>query len=272
MSRPEREARPVPLVGTSWKMNKTSRQAQDYLEKVGELLPSPAADLFVLPPFTALYPVSRQLREGASQIGFGAQNVHWDDLGAFTGEVSAPMLTELGCRYVELNHQERRRWFGETDQTANWKVQAALRHGLTPILCLGEELQQDWPEVERFLEGQLGRLLDGVSREDSGELVLAYEPRWAIGAAQAASAGHVARVHGYLRQHLAERFGPEPARRTRIIYGGSVTLENTPELVALPEVDGLFIGRAALDPAGFAAIVQAALPAWAAAGKGSPRA
>lgn len=247
----------LPLVGTSWKMNKTNSEALVYLERLQQRLTGQSrVSVFVLPPFTALAEVQGFLRDSQSNIMLGSQNAHWDDAGAFTGEVSVPMLKEIGCEFVEINHQERRHWFGETDETANWKIRAALRHGLAPIICLGEENREAWPEVESFLRKQLARLLQDVDGAAATGVILAYEPRWAIGVAEAAPPSHVALVHAMLRQLLAEKYNAAVAKAVPILYGGSVNLQNASELMVLPEVDGLFVGRAALDADSFARLVE----------------
>lgn len=172
-----------PLIGTSWKMNKTNSEALAYAARLQERV-SDVADtsVFILPPFSALSDTQRLLAEKGSNVIIGAQNVCWEEAGAFTGEVSAPMLKEIGCRFVELNHQERRKYFGETDETANWKAQAVLRHGMTPIICLGEERREDWLLTEAFLRKQLLQLLHNIDAEQVVNVILAYEPLWAIGA------------------------------------------------------------------------------------------
>lgn len=248
-----------PLIGTSWKMNKTNREAIRYLERLQERMKTIAASVFILPPFSVLSDARKFLQHSNSEIIIGSQNVHWDDCGAFTGEVSAPMLKEIGCQFVEINHQERRRWFGETNETANWKIHAVLRHGMSPIICLGDEKKEDWPLTEAFLRYQLLQLLAGVGPELAGNLILAYEPLWAIGAAEAAPASHVAQVHLLLRQLLTEKYSKPVASSIPILYGGSVSRQNATELSQLPNVDGLFVGRAALDPDGLADLVQMSL-------------
>lgn len=249
-----------PLIGTSWKMNKTNNEAVQYIERLQERLRNILdVTVFVLPPFTAVSDVGRLLQQPDNNIVYGAQNVHWDDKGAFTGEVSAPMLKELGCSFVEINHQERRKFFNETDDTANLKIKAVIKHKMSPIICLGDEKHKDWPVTEAFLHYQLYNLLDEVNGEEAISLILAYEPRWAIGTVEAASPLHVDKVHTLLRRLLSEKYGDTIAKCVPLLYGGSVTPKNAAELIQLKDVDGLFIGRAALDPDGFADIVEIAL-------------
>ncbi|CUH96051.1 hypothetical protein P22_2139 [Propionispora sp. 2/2-37] len=248
-----------PLIGTSWKMNKTNREAIAYLTRLQERVKTIAASVFILPPFSVLSDACKFLQHSGSNIIIGSQNVHWDDYGAFTGEVSAPMLKEIGCQFVEINHQERRRWFGETNETANWKIHAVLRHGMFPIICLGDEKREEWPLTEAFLRYQLLQLLTGIGPEVATNLILAYEPLWAIGAAEAAPTIHIAQVHSLLRQLLAEKYGETIANAIPLLYGGSVSRKNAAELSTLPNVDGLFIGRAALEADGLADLLEMAL-------------
>ncbi len=255
-----------PLIGTSWKMNKTNQEALAYLQRLQERLKDvSAASVFILPPFSALSETRRFLQESDSPLLFGSQNVHWDDAGAFTGEVSAPMLKEIGCQFVEINHQERRHWFSETNETANWKIHAVLRNSMSPIICLGEEKRETWDLTEAFLRYQLLQLLAGLEPAAAANIILAYEPLWAIGATEAASPAHVAQVHALLRRLLTEKYGTTVAQAIPLLYGGSVNRQNAAELSLLPEVDGLFVGRAALEPDGLADLVELALQAPSAA-------
>lgn len=251
-----------PLIGTSWKMNKTNNEAVEYTKRLQECVNDITdATIFILPPLTAINDIGRLLKNSSSKIIYGAQNVHWDDAGAFTGEVSAAMLKELGCDFVEINHQERRKYFNETDETANLKIKAALRYEMSPIICLGDEKRKDWSMTKAFLQYQLCNLLDEVHIEDAKRIILAYEPRWAIGTVEAAPPSIVDKVHTFLRYLLSEKYGDAISREIPILYGGSVTQKNAAELIQLKDVDGLFIGRAALDPDGLTDIVQIAINA-----------
>jgi triosephosphate isomerase (TIM) len=244
------------IIGSGWKMNNNMAESIALLHALEKALGRfDDFPLFVLPPFTSLHAVGMLLGQ-EKQIKFGAQNMHWQEAGAFTGEISAPMLVELGCTYVELNHQERRTYFNETNQTANCKVITALKHGLKPILCLGEEEILDNVAVRNFLRQQVDELLKNVRREDISNIVFAYEPRWAIGMTNAAPASHVQKVHGIIREVLDEEYGAVVAKETYIIYGGSVDRSNAVEIAIRPEVDGLFIGRAGLTAETFCAIIQ----------------
>jgi triosephosphate isomerase len=240
-----------PLIGTSWKMNLTATEAAAWLAAARPLLEPLTAerDLFVLPPFPSLI-VARDTLAG-SAIGFGGQDVHPDDRGAHTGDVSAAMLADLGCRYAEMGHSERRRDYGETDAIVAAKVRAALRWGLIAVVCVGETHQVRTPDALRFVLDQVERTFGGLDGSALDRVVVAYEPVWAIGeGAAAADPVHVASVHLAIDAWLADH----GARQRRVVYGGSVDERNAPVLLATPGVGGLFVGRAALDPQRFAAI------------------
>ena len=245
------------LVGTGWKMNHGIADTLAYIDLLRERLAGinhHGLDVFVLPPFTALSAAGA--RVAGSEIGVGAQNVHWDDRGAWTGEVSAPMLVEAGCRYVALAHSERLQHFNETYAAVRLKVNAALRHGLTPILCLGEKAEDKRDgRSDDVLADQLATATADQPANALPRLVLAYEPRWAIGAAAAADPAYVTDRLAQLRAALGGRYGAANATATRILYGGSVTAANAPELAAIPDVDGLFVGRYAWNADGLAEIV-----------------
>lgn len=241
------------LIGTSLKMNFTSVEARRYFRTLVPLVADIRdRDLFVLPPFTALW-VAREELAGTA-VAWGAQNMHEDLSGAHTGDVSAPMLADLGCRYVEVGHSERRRDYGERDRHVARKVATAIDCGLEVILCVGETHEMPARRaravVLRHLEGALGALRGA----ELGRVVVAYEPHWAIGAgASAAPVALVSAVHLAVRAWLGERGCGTP----RVLYGGSVSLDNAAALLAQPGVDGVFVGRAALDPRVFAEIAHA---------------
>ena len=212
-------------------------------------------ELFVLPPFPTLA-IAREVLSG-TPIRWGGQDVHEDDHGAHTGDVSAPMLADLGCTIAEIGHSERRRDHGETSLRIAGKVRAALRWRLTPILCVGERTAGQPNAAIRIVQGQLRGALDGLEPVELSRVVVAYEPAWAIGeGAQAADLGHVLVLHGAIRRWLDARGGAS----ARVLYGGSVNPGNARGLLTVPEVDGLFVGRAALDPAAFVAIATMAFP------------
>jgi len=258
-----------PLVVANWKMHKTVREALTYAEA---FLPRAreieGVDLALAPPFTALEPLSRALL--GSPVAWAAQNVHAEPAGAFTGEVSAPMLAELGCAFAIVGHSERRRLFGESSGFVARKVAALVAAGIRPILCVGEQLEEREAGrarevVERQLEESLPELPSG--REDG--LVVAYEPVWAIGTGRTATPALAAEAHGWVRAALRSRYGGA-ADRIRIQYGGSVKPENASALLAEPEIDGALVGGASLDPESFAAIAAAAVPQAASAGGRRP--
>jgi triosephosphate isomerase len=240
-----------PLIGTSWKMNLTPSEANRWFGIARPLLEplTSERDLFVLPPFPALS-VARDALAG-SAIGFGGQDVAPEDRGAHTGDVSAPMLVDLGCRYVEIGHSERRRDHGETDSIVAAKVRAALRWNLVPIVCVGERTQGPADQAQTVVSAQLEGGFDGLAAAELDRVVVAYEPVWAIGeGAAAAEPDHVAALHLAIDAWL----GDHGATTRRVLYGGSVDEANAAGLLATPSVAGLFVGRAALDPVRFAAI------------------
>lgn len=245
------------VAGTGWKMNIGAAMALRYATELRPLLSgidTAAFDLFILPPFTSLAAAKEGFMD--SGVGIGGQNVHWETSGAWTGEVSAPMLVEAGCRYVELAHSERLQYFGETYELVRLKLNSALGHGLTPILCLGETAEdRRLGRSDAVLAEQLQTALTDQPGQRVPEIILAYEPRWAIGMTEAATPDYIAARHDALRDLIGERWGGAAASRTRIIYGGSVSPSNGSDLIAPHNVDGLFVGRAAWSPQGFARIV-----------------
>ena len=244
------------LVGTSSKMNLTSSEAGEYLDTLIPLLDDlPDRRMFVLLPFTSIWVARDRLARTA--IGWGAQDVHPDDAGAHTGDVSAPMLADLGCTYVMVGHHERRRDHGETDELIGAKIAAVQRSGMTAILCVGEQERLPIDRAGEVIRHQLA----AASVADPRRVIVAYEPSWAIGVgATPASPGWVGTIHGTIREALAGSGAPGPG--IPIIYGGSVTLEAAPALLAQPAVDGLFVGRQALDPVVFAAIAHVQPDVW----------
>ncbi len=235
------------VIAGNWKMHKTQGDAllflQGFMEQVAET--SEDRDIVLCVPFTALNALSKNLH--GSRIQLGAQNIHWQDEGAFTGEISGEMLTELGVRYVIVGHSERRQYFGETDATVNQRLLAAQRHGLIPILCVGEtKNQRDENETEEIISKQLSKGLIGV---DQTHLVIAYEPIWAIGTGDTCDAEEANRVIGLIRSQLTNPNVP-------IQYGGSVKPSNIDEIMAQPEIDGVLVGGASLTPESFGRIVN----------------
>lgn len=235
------------VIAGNWKMFKTQAESQEFLQAFLPALEETPQEREVLlcVPFTDLSVLSKSLH--GSLVQLGAQNVHWEESGAYTGEISAPMLIELGVRYVIIGHSERRQYFGETDATVNLRLKAAQKHGLIPILCVGETKQQrDAGETEALIISQLEKGLVGVDQE---RLVIAYEPIWAIGTGDTCEANEANRVIGLIRKQLKN---PDVS----IQYGGSVKPNNIDEIMAQTEIDGVLVGGASLEPAGFARIVN----------------
>ena len=249
------------IIAGNWKMNKTGAEGRAL---VGELLKEVApfdpaeVDIVVCPPFTTLAAV-RPLLEG-SKVRLGAQNVHWEDHGAFTGEVSAAMLKEAGVEYVIIGHSERRQYFGETDETVNRRLKAALKAGLKPIVCVGELLEErQGGSTEAVLRKQIRGGFAGLDAAAMAGVVIAYEPVWAIGTGLTATPEIAEATQAFIRREVAELFGSECAAKVRIQYGGSMKAANARELVAQPDIDGGLIGGAALEAAGFAKLIAEAL-------------
>jgi triosephosphate isomerase len=235
------------VIAGNWKMYKTQSEAAEFLEGfIPHLEDTPDdREVVLCVPFTDLAIMSQSLH--GSIIRLGAQNVHWETSGAFTGEIAAPMLTEVGVRYVIIGHSERRQYFGETDETVNLRLKAAQNAGLIPILCVGETKQQrDQGETESLISSQLKAGLVGV---DQTNLVIAYEPIWAIGTGDTCESKEANRVIGLIRSQLSNPDVP-------IQYGGSVKPDNIDEIMAQPEIDGALVGGASLQPASFARIVN----------------
>jgi len=248
----------IPVVAGNWKMNKTVAETRALL---AALLPAlqnvSGVEKVVAPPFPALM-AARALLEG-SDIGLAAQNMHWEERGAFTGEVSPEMVAEW-CRYVIIGHSERRAYFGETDETVNKKAAAALKHGLTPIVCVGETLAQNRAgETEAVVSRQVRAGLENLPLEEPARLLVAYEPVWAIGTGLACEPDAAQRVVSeVIRPALAALWGAEAAGKVRVLYGGSVKPDNAASFFALPDVDGALVGGASLKADAFLAIAQAA--------------
>lgn len=253
-----------PLISGNWKMNNSHLDAVPVVKKLMFSL-HPAdfdrVEVSVHPPFTALRSVQTTLEADGSAISLGAQNVHPSDKGAFTGEVSPPMLARLNVRYVIVGHSERRQHFGETDQFINQKVLAVVGHDMSPVLCVGETLEEREAGIteERVLS-QLQADFEGVAPAAASTVVVAYEPVWAIGTGRTASPEDAQAVCGAMRGWLAKRFGQDVADVMRIQYGGSVTAKNVAELMAQPDIDGALVGGASLDADQFAIIARLGAP------------
>jgi triosephosphate isomerase len=245
-----------PVMAGNWKMYKTAADTSVTIVKLAPLVAAAShVEVVVCAPFVNL-PAAVEAA-GSSNIEIGAQDVFWLKEGAYTGEVSAQMLTAIGCRWVIIGHSERRQYFGETEETVAKKTVAALEAGLKPIVCVGERLEQrEAGSTEAVLETQFGGGLAGLTPEQFAGVAIAYEPVWAIGTGKTATPEMAADAHGFLREQIRARFGAEAAEACRILYGGSVKPDNIKGLMAQAELDGALVGGASLDPASFAAIVN----------------
>ena len=247
-------------MAANWKMNLTHEELGPYLERflpeAGELR---EVEVVLIPAFTSIPALASALERSPAPVALGAQNVHWEKGGAFTGEVSAAMLRALKVQYVVIGHSERRQGFGETDAVVAKKVGVALSAGLRALLCVGEVLsERDAGQVEAVLERQLREGLAGCSPQDLSRVVIAYEPVWAIGTGRTATAAQAQEAHAFIRSVLDSAFGAAAAEGVRIQYGGSVKPDNARALLGQPDVDGALVGGASLDPRSFAQIVRSA--------------
>lgn len=251
----------TPLIAGNWKMYKTVADTVKYVKELRSLVKDiDDVEIVVAPPFTAVHAAAEAARN--TNVIIAAQDLFWEREGAFTGEVSAPMIREAGAEYVIIGHSERRTLFGETDADVNRKVHAAYASGLTPIVCIGETLdQRERGETLDVLDRQMREGLDGLTGEQVALLVVAYEPVWAIGTGHNATPAQAAEAHAHIRRRLQQWFGIEPAELCHVIYGGSVKPDNIRDLVAQPNVDGALVGGASLDVQGFFEIVSRSRPA-----------
>jgi triosephosphate isomerase (TIM) len=249
------------IVVGNWKMNKSVGEALALVRELRGMVSMlrDSVEIGVAPPFTALHPVAKAL-EG-SNIALAAQNCHWESSGAYTGEIAAPMLKEIGCQYVIVGHSERRQLFGETDETVNKRAQAVVKAGMRPIVCVGETLaEREGGRTLEVVRRQLQGGLNGFSGADVARFVVAYEPVWAIGTGRNATSAQAQEVHASIREQLSASFGRDTADEVRIQYGGSMKPENAAELLGQPDVDGGLVGGASLKAGDFAAIAKAKAP------------
>jgi triosephosphate isomerase len=249
-----------PIIAANWKMHKTHLEAIRDVQKLSYLLDRSDADrveVVICPAFTALRAVQTLMDSDRLPYGLGAQNVHQEEKGAFTGEVSPLMLQALKCGYVIVGHSERRQLFGETDEVVNRKVRSVLSHAMVPILCVGESLgEREAGATEEKVTGQVRRDLQGVASEDASRLVIAYEPIWAVGTGRNAEPADAGQVVSLIRDTLSSSYSKEVADAVRVQYGGSVKAGNIRDFMAHPEIDGALVGGASLDPEEFALIVK----------------
>ncbi len=249
-------AKRKPIIAGNWKMNKTASEARDLAAKLIPLV-SGAKDreIVLAPPFTALSAVNEAIK--GTNLALAAQNLFWEDKGAYTGEISAEMLLDLGCKYVIIGHSERRQYFGETDGTVNKRVRQALNKGLLPIVCVGELLaERESGKANDVIDRQVTGALAGVIDAEMLKIVIAYEPVWAIGTGKTATPEQANDIHAFIRRKVKSMYTEEVADGLRIQYGGSVTPENVSALMAKPDIDGALVGGASLKPESFAALVN----------------
>ena len=247
----------LPLVAGNWKMHKTPSETESFLASLLPLVAQARAEILVLPAYPSLDRAGRILSK--TNVVLGAQDLYVEARGAFTGAVSAEMLVDCGCRYALVGHSERRHVFGDSDPLVRRKLEAALAGGLRPVLCIGETIAaRRAARTEAVLETQLGSALSRLPSSSMRDMVIAYEPVWAIGTGETATSEQAQDAAAWIRGWLGRSVGPSAAETTRILYGGSVKPDNAAELQALPDVDGVLVGGASLDPAGFAQIVRGA--------------
>ena len=246
----------TPLIAGNWKMYKTGSEAVETARQLVKLVEDVTnAEVMIAPPFTAISYVSDIVRN--SRVSLGAQNLFWENEGAYTGEISSAMLVSAGCKYVIIGHSERRQYFGETDETVNKKIKAAIASKLIPILCVGEsEKEREGKNTFSVLDKQVTNGLEGFLVNELETLVIAYEPIWAIGTGKTATSDQVQEVHLFLRSLAEKKIGNMLAKSLRILYGGSVKPDNVTELMGLPDVDGALVGGASLDAETFSKIVH----------------
>ncbi len=251
-----------PFIAGNWKMYKTIPEAIEMVKALKESSQELSeAELVVIPPFTALKEISKVIAGSAVQLG--AQNMFWEEKGAFTGEISAPMLKDAGCRFVVIGHSERRQYFGETNETVNKKIKAALTLDLLPIMCIGESLEER--EKEKTIEkvgSQINSGLDGMGQVEMSRIIIAYEPIWAIGTGVTATPVQAEEVHAFIRERLAEIYGNDTASCAIILYGGSVKPANTYELLIEKNINGALVGGASLEADSFTQIAKEAIRAY----------
>ena len=245
-----------PLMAGNWKMYKTADEAAQTAQQLVERVAGVTeVDIMIAPTYTALVPVFEVIQN--SPIALGAQNLFWEDEGAYTGEISAPMLKSVGCQYGIIGHSERRQYFGETDETVNKKIQAALQVGLKPVFCVGEtEEERASEQTLSVLDKQVKKGLEGLISDQLDTLIIAYEPVWAIGTGKTATDDQAQEVHQFIRSLVEKNFGTALSDSIRILYGGSVKPDNVAGLMSMPDIDGALVGGASLDAESFSKIVR----------------
>ncbi|OGS22469.1 MAG: triose-phosphate isomerase [Elusimicrobia bacterium RIFOXYA2_FULL_39_19] len=245
-----------PIMAGNWKMHKTIAESVDFVSKVkSNVSDVKDCEIVVCPVFTALKSVADAAK--GTNVCIGAQNMHWEEKGAFTGEISPKMLLDAGCKYVIIGHSERRQYFGETNETVNKKMLSAFKHGLVPIVCIGETLAEREKNITFDVVGkQVKEGLAGLTGNQSSEVVIAYEPVWAIGTGKTASPAQAQEVHEFVRKTFTEMYGKDAAAKVRILYGGSVKPDNVSELMKQPDIDGGLVGGAALEVDSYTKLIK----------------
>lgn len=247
----------TPIIAGNWKMFKTDAEARAFVDAVKGRVEAGGVESVICAPFTALSALVEVVK--GTPLKVGAQNMHWEESGAFTGEVSGPMLKALGVEYVIIGHSERRAYFAETDETVNKKVQAALKYGLKPIICVGEHLEErEAGRTEEVCRVQVEAALQGLSADQVSDVVIAYEPIWAIGTGKSSTAEDAGSVIAFIRSRIASQFDAQTAEKVRIQYGGSVKPDNVREFMAQPDIDGALVGGASLEPDSYVQLIEGA--------------
>ncbi len=251
-----------PFIAGNWKLNKTVSEALEFISSLKEACQDiTEAEIVAIPPFTALYSMSSLIQD--SPIKLGAQNLFWEDNGAYTGEVSVSMLLDVGCSYGVIGHSERRQYFGENNKTVNKKIRAALSHGLTPIFCMGESLEErEKGKTMEKVESQILEGLEDIGTEESRKIVFAYEPIWAIGTGLTATPDQAEDIHRFIRNILAEKYGNDVSSCAIILYGGSVKPDNTFSILSEKDINGALVGGASLKADSFAEIITEGIRAY----------
>ncbi|WP_026894823.1 triose-phosphate isomerase [Clostridiisalibacter paucivorans] len=245
----------IPLIAGNWKMNKTVTDAIELVNEIKDVANNTDVEVVVCTPFISLVGVSEILKD--SNVKLGAQNMHWEESGAYTGEISPTMLKDIGVDYVIIGHSERRQYFNETDETVNKKIKSAFIHGLNPIVCVGETLEQRESGIQReIVKNQILKGIDGVEEKYLKNIVIAYEPIWAIGTGKTASSEDANEMIGYIRNIIKEKYGEEISEEIRIQYGGSVKPNNVTEIMNQVEIDGALVGGASLKADDFRKLVD----------------
>lgn len=246
----------IPIIAGNWKMNKTVSETRSFFSEFIKLINNvKGVEIVIAPPFTALSATGDAIRD--TIIKLSAQNIFWEEKGAYTGEISPIMLKDAGCSHCIIGHSERRQYFGETDETANKKIKAALKHDIMPIFCIGEILKErEENRTMNVIDRQLKGGLRDLSESDISRIVIAYEPVWAIGTGKTAAPQQAQEVHRFIRDFIRKKAGDKAADGIRILYGGSVTPENIKDLMAQDDIDGALVGGASLKPDVFSSIVR----------------